>query len=540
MELRNYQKIAVEKAMTWFRYQSEPGIVSIATAGGKSIIMAAIADRLAAVGKRVCILANREELIKQNAGKLSLDHGIFSASIGQKDASNLITVASINSIYNKPVAKFDIILIDECQAIPNSDEGMYWDFIAMHRPCKIIGFTATPYRLKGGKLKWGKVIYEAGYKLLLDKGYVAPITNKVKDVPDLSSVKIRAGDYLDSELSSVMESPELIESAIRHMKVYGENRNSVLIFTVSLNHADLLAAAMEANGMECYTVSGHTSKEERRNILTDFKERKIKWLINCQVLLEGFDAPCTDMIVCLRPTKSKALHEQMLGRSVRLYDGKADAFILDMAGNLAEHGGLGTPYREPGKKESKVELGRVCPECEVFSEGANLKECPECGYEYIASEPHKVSHNYEADFESEAVHQTIRKYKVKKVRYCQHIKRSTGAKSIRIDYICDNTPYGAISEWVSPWNNSDWARNKAYKFYKDRGVRLAGDTKDMSAEDLLFKAAELRMPSHILVDHSDKFPNIISYEWEKADGSGYPAGISPMDQDILDGDEVPF
>lgn len=324
MKLRDYQQSAVEYALRWLEYKNTPAIISMATGAGKSHCIAAVAEHYHNLGKRVCILAHRKELLAQNGDKLSIPHGYCSASLGDKDLHLPVIVGGIQTIVRRDLEPFDVIICDECHLMENPDNdeeynSRYWKFIQRNPSAKLLGFTATPYRLKGGKLSWGDVVYEASYEMLLAAGYLTKLTNKIKHTPDLSKISVVAGDYKLDELSNHMESPDLIDAAIKNIIAYGADRKSVLIFCVSVAHATLLTKAMLANNLHAAVISGDTPQKQRDDIIAQFKQGLIKYLVNCELLIIGFDAPNIDMIVCLRPTMSKGLWEQLLGRSTRVH-----------------------------------------------------------------------------------------------------------------------------------------------------------------------------------------------------------------------------
>lgn len=531
--LRDYQLAAVDAIKTWCTYKESPCIANIATGGGKTHIINALAEYFYSLGQRVCILAHRKELLEQTGDKLNIPFGYYSASLGEKDTESSVIIAGIQSIFNKELDKFDVIIVDECHHLPNSDElGRYWQFIVNHQPCKLIGLTATPYRLGSGLLSWGEIVYEASYKALLEHGYLTKITNKVKDTPDLSKVKLVAGEYNEGLLANVMEDPELIDAAVKNIISYGLSRNSVLIFCVNVAHAEILTQRMQENGLDAAVLHGQTPQSERDAILQDFKDGKLKHLINCEILLEGFDAPNVDMIVCLRPTKSKSLWEQMLGRGVRKHQGKEDCFLLDMAGNLMEHGGLGSPIKDKSKKEYEKSNGKICPECETFTEPATIRVCPECNFHWPEPEAPKASHSYTADTESSPVYDIILEYMVNDVFYREHTNKKNGNKSIKVSYKC-NYKYGAIDEWISPHSESDFARSKAKQFMKERGLVLPDDFKYYTLEQLISYCPDMKKPIKIVVNHSEKFPRIIRYIYEETSGASNPEASFALDDEIL-------
>lgn len=490
--------------LAWYKYKTTPAIVNMPTGSGKSHVIAALVDYFHSIEKRVLLLAHRKELLEQTSGKITAPHGIYGASLGEKDLEQQVTVAQIQSIYNKEIAPLDVIIVDECHMLPNNrDNGQYWQLIEKHPQAFLIGLSATPYRLKGGRLEWGEEVYTIGYQPLLDAGYLAPLSNKLCDAPDLSSVEVRAGEYVESQLSHVMEDPALIDEACRAIIAYSHNRHSCLIFCVSVAHANLITHTLSNSGVPAHLITGETAQGEREHIIDQFKAEfgEVRYIVNVNVLSVGFDAPNVDMIVCLRPTKSKALWEQMIGRGVRLAEGKTNCLLIDMAGNLKEHGGLGTPFRDKAKRET-TSNGKICPECEEYVK-PTIKECPDCGYIWPEPERPKVAHEYEANTYSSTVHNDVVTYPVRWVRYKKHLSKK-GNETLMVSYGCDHGKYGNVAEWVM--------KDRLRKFYKDRGNEM-GPIEEYSWDDLLFHAENLKQPIKITVDHSKEFPRIIRYEW---------------------------
>lgn len=510
---RDYQTAAIKAAVNWLRYKDEPAIVVIPTGGGKTIVIKEIIEQFYSQNKRVCLLAHRKELLQQAGQKLSVPFGYYSASIGEKEENQQITVANIQSICKIDLQPFDLIIIDECHRIDNSGEnGQYWEFINKHKQAKILGLSATPYRLKGGALDWGHIVYETTYKTLFDNKFLTPLLNKVTNTPELKDIKITLGEFSQEQLEAVMFDANLLSASVENIIKYSQDRKSVLIFTVSVNHSNLLQKVLSNNGIESETIDGKTPKDLRGDILENFKSGNIKFLINCEMLLEGFDAPCIDMIVCLRPTKSKGLHEQMLGRGTRLFEGKENCLLLDMAGNLQEHGGLGSPFEESSKKEARPNKGKACPSCESFAPVGSL-ECPDCGFKFPEPEAPKVNHNSKPDFKTDTVYNPIKKYAVTTVFYRSH-RSKAGNLNLRVDYYCKDVPYGKISEWLSPYSDKEWARNNCYNFFKERGKELMSPVESYSIDDLIFHAEELKKPKYIMIRKDKGFDKPVPI-WDK-------------------------
>jgi DNA repair protein RadD len=533
-ELREYQQAAVDAAITWHKYKDTPAIIDISGGGGKSVVMAKLAEHYYHQGLRVAMLAHRKKLLEQNGGKLSIPHGYCSASLGDANLEERVIVGGIQTIANRVLAPFDVIIVDECQRLSNNNElGQYWQFINQHKPRYLMGATATPYRLAGGLLDWGNIVYSIKYPELLKMDYLCPITNKVKADIDLSQIKITAGDYNEAQLADYMENPALIDAAVRNIKAYSKDRNCVIIFAASKRHCVLLSNVMEANGMVAGVITDDTPEKERDRLLAEFHDGYIKYIINRDILLEGYDEPRIDMIVSLRPTKSKGLWEQSLYRGVRKHDSKKDCLLIDMAGNLVEHGGLGYPYKEPSKKEKPQNKGKICPACESFIPLKD-KECPDCGFVFEVVEPSKIKHDYSANTSAKAVaFDAVERLEVYDVWFKEH-KSKAGNRSIRVTYVTPAAKYGETHEYINCWHDNDWVRNKAWLWFAQRGFKFEGDIKERDADTLIGIASELKRPSAIHIDFSDKFPKIVQYEWDaQASGGDDPAASHPLDGDTI-------
>jgi len=493
--------------LAWFRYKTTPAIVNMPTGSGKAHVIAALIEYYYKEGLRVLALAHRKELLEQLINKLSVPHGVYGASLGERDTQSQVIIAQIQSAYNQDFPPFDVIICDECHMIPNNqDLGQYWTLINKHPQAKLIGLSATPFRLKDGKLDWGEEVYKIGYQLLLDQGFLSPLSNKLLTdaTPDLSSVEVLAGEYVENQLATIMEDPALVDAAVRAIIAYSHDRHSCLIFCVSVAHAQLICDVLNNSGVPTHLITGDTNAGERETIIEQFKAEygEVRYIVNVNVLSVGFDAPNVDMIVCLRPTKSKALWEQMCGRGVRIAEGKKNCLLVDMAGNLNEHGALGSPFREKAKGESKSN-GKICPECEEYVKPLT-KECPDCGYQWPEIEKPKVVHEYEANSSSRTVHSDIATYDVFWVKYRHHLSKK-GNDTLMVSYGCEHGKYRNVAEWVM--------KSKVKGWMAARGHILESNIDDCSWDDIVWHAEQCKKPKKITLDVSGEFPRILRYDW---------------------------
>ncbi|MBR4894988.1 MAG: DEAD/DEAH box helicase [Clostridia bacterium] len=349
MELRPYQAEAVEAVYNHLRSKDNNPCIVLPTGTGKSVVIAKIvSDAVRNWNGRVLILAHVKELLEQNSGKVrafcpEIPMGIFSAGLKSRDTDEPVIVAGIQSVYNKAcdLGAFDLIIVDEAHLIAPDGDGMYRTFLkdmkVINPHVRVIGLTATPFRLKGGLICQpenilNEVCYEAGLKEMIAQGYLAPLVSKAgRTEANLENLHIRGGEFIGDEMAAAMDNDEIVSSACREIVELTRNRKSVLIFTTSVEHCKHVAEKIhEYSGRECAVVTGETPAGERADIIARFKgetvpadlfgtpQPPLKFLANVNVLTTGFDAPNTDCVVLLRPTNSAGLLIQMVGRGTRL------------------------------------------------------------------------------------------------------------------------------------------------------------------------------------------------------------------------------
>lgn len=357
--LRDYQQAASDKAVAFFmdKKKKHNAIMVLPTGSGKSIVLASIASRLNAP---VLIFQPSKEILEQNFAKLQalcpFDCSVYSASFGRKEISK-ITFATIGSVRNRPelFQQFQYVLCDECHLI-NSKEGMYKSFLDQLR-CKILGVTATPYRLSssqgfGSMLKFitrtrpaifKEVIYHVQVSTLLDMGYLAKLNYYPMNPIGWDELNLKTNstgaDYTDKSVIREYERIDfygyLVHIVQRLMNPKeGGKRKGILVFTRFLKEAERLTWSIPG----CAIVSGDTPKSTREMILRQFKAGEIPVVANVGVLTTGFDYPELDTIVMARPTMSLAMWYQIVGRAIRPHPSKEYGWVVDLCGNVKRFG----------------------------------------------------------------------------------------------------------------------------------------------------------------------------------------------------------
>jgi DNA repair protein RadD len=528
--LRDYQQAAVEAVYDHLRTRDDNPCVVIPTAGGKTPVIATICrDAITLWGGRVLILAHVRELLEQAADKLraicpGVSYGVYSAGLRRRDTEHPVIIAGIQSVYQRAteLGAFDLVLVDEAHLIPADGEGMYRTFLAEARKInpnlRVIGFTATPYRLDCGYIYTpdgilNHVCYEVGVRELIVRGYLCQLISKGgKAKADISGLHVRGGEFVLGEVEALMDDDRLVEAACAEIVEQTRDRHAVLIFASGIKHGEHIVRVMrEKHGVECGFVTGDTTSADRKETLSRFQSGQLKYLANVNVLTTGFDAPHIDCVVLLRPTLSPGLYYQMVGRGFRLHPGKQNCLVLDYGGNVLRHGPV-DQIRVKTRTTSDVgeAPAKECPQCQSII-AAGYARCPDCGYEFPP--PERNNHDAKASTAAVLSNQvTIEKYTVHDVYYGVHVKRvaSEGApKSLRVDYKI------GWRRWKSEWiclEHTGYARQKAIAWWKQRSHHPVPATVDEAVA--IARAGGLAPTLEITVRSvtGEEFDRIIDYK----------------------------
>jgi len=521
---RYYQQDSTDAIFNYFFVKKGNPIAVLPTGSGKSLVQAMIVKKLLEdyPGQRVLLATHQQELISQNFDEITkyiplVDIGIYSAGLNRRDTHNQVICGGIQSIYTKAneLGAFTIMIVDECHLIPHKDNGMYRQFIAdllkLNPRMKIIGLSATPYRLDSGLLTEGKnkiftdICYEISVKELIDNGFLCPLSSPSKALihADTSKVHIRGGDFIESELFEACNNDEVIKGAVAEICKYSANRNKLLLFCPGIDHAIKTAKIMTESGIPCGVIHSKQSKKENKKILDEYRSGKLKALANVDVLTTGFNDKAIDLIALLRPTMSVGLYYQMVGRGLRLHESKNDCLILDFAENIKRHGPIDKiEIKKTNGEKSEISKApmKECPNCHELCH-LSVKDCPECGYVFISEE--KPKHNTEAsDLGVISTWKPPFEVEVKDVYYAEHNKN--GQKSLKVTYAANF--YEKYSEWICI-EHSGYAREKARRWWIDRTQEEA----PLLVEEALMQTEKIKKPLKIVVDNNSKYPKITQY-----------------------------
>lgn len=395
MSLRPYQAKAVEEIEASMERRK---LLVMPTGAGKTVVAAELAKREVERGGRVLVLAHRRELVFQGYEKLGaagVDESLRSILMSKDaryDESKPIQVASLQTLSHRRLSGWTLAIVDEAhRAVTES-----YDSILDREPsAKVLGMTATPYRLDGFGLgnKFDVLIEPAKPSELIADGYLARpsvFTVPVEKLPDVRGVRKTMHEevgveFNQRELARAVNQGALVGDVVDHWKRRAGGRRTV-VFAVGIEHSKALAAAFQREGARAVHIDGSTAKHERTRLLAAFERDEIDVICNCEILCEGWDSVAAKCVILARPTMSRCLYVQQPGRVMRPFGpmGAVTPIVLDHAGNVVRHNML--PHADQMHEltvtdaagRTKVQGVKTCRKCFAVVARKETK-CPECG-----------------------------------------------------------------------------------------------------------------------------------------------------------------
>ncbi len=542
---RDYQRAASNSLFDFFATNKEGNpLVAMPTGTGKSVVIGDFLDMVFSRynNQRIMVLTHVKELIEQNYKKLldmwpSAPCGIYSAGLKRRDTLLPIIFAGIGSVAKRAIefGRIDLIIIDEAHLVSPAETTMYQKFIAelskINPHLRVIGLTATPWRLGHGKLTENHLFTDICFDMtgvdafnwLLAEGYLSRLVPKKTGMMlDVEGVHMRGGEFIQKELQHAVDKQEVTYNALKEALEYGHDRKKWLIFTAGIEHAIHTSEILNAMGISCGVVHGGNknypmTNTERDATIKAFKAGEIQAITNNNVLTTGFDDPEIDMIIMLRPTASPVLWVQMLGRGTRpLYfpgfnlsikegrfaameeGGKDNCLVLDFAGNTKRLGPINDPVIPMKKGKSKGDAPvKECPKCDTYIH-ASLRFCPECGNEFIFKTKLKITAGTDELIKGDLP--VIKDFKVDHITYTVHHKAGkppsmkvtywSGKKKF-MDYVC--------------FEHGGFAERQARKWWQER----TGLDFPASTDNGLAQVAKINSPTSLRVWTNKKRPEIM-------------------------------
>jgi DNA repair protein RadD len=525
-DARWYQRQAVDELFDYFAThggRDEAGdiiscnpLVGMPTGTGKSLSIAMFNQRalLEFPQTRIVAATHVKELIEGNARTMlklnpAAPVGIYSSGLGSREHLPAIVYGGIQSmVKNAELFDPDILHVDEAHLVsPESDTSYlrFIDNIKIRKPwLKVIGWTATPYRLGLGHMTNGKIFTDMAFDItdmesfnrLLAEGYLCPVIPfRTETVLDMTGVSMSGGDYSQAAAQAKIDKAEITFAALKEVIAAGQNRASWMIFAAGIEHAEHITAMLN-NTFGIPTVCVHSKTDKMygkgtrdRNVEL-FKTGQVRCIVNKDILTTGFDHPPIDLIAVLRPTMSTGLWVQMLGRGTRPYDWnlthdpilrqffrykKWNCLVLDFANNTKKLGPINDPVipKLRGEGPPGDSPIKMCPKCPAYVH-ASATFCPSCGHifttEHIDPDIAKVASTADlirgvGDDGSELPQ--VELFDVDRVLYDEYYSHRSGIKSLKVTYYCRDYKtfweYKAFEKPAKPFaihQSHDWFRQR--------------------------------------------------------------------------------
>lgn len=582
MPLRHYQESAVEALFDYWSEEAGNPLIDLATGTGKSMVMATVIQRLVEgwPDMRILVVTHVAELIEQNFLELVgiwpfAPAGIFSAGLNRRDAHAQILFCGIQTVWNKIglIGHVDVVLVDECHLIPTKSNTMYGQFFRVLREVnpdlKIVGLTATPFRLDSGRLDEGddrmfdRVVYTYGIADGVLDGYLAPLSSK-ETAMELSTKGVGrlGGDYKQSALQAAVDKFDVTRQAVDEIVAKGADRRSWLCFCSGVEHTEHVRDEIRSRGISCETITGETPKDERRRIIEDFKSYRIRALTNNSVLTTGFNHKGVDLLAFLRPTLSASLYLQMAGRGTRVLYApgmsldtpeqrraaiaagpKPSCLVLDFAGLVDKHGPVDMVQpKEPGSGEGDAPI-KICPQEGFDKHGnkgcgeklhASVRICSCCGFEFDIDDSPKITAQAAAAPIMSTAEPETRTVASRTFRH--HPGKDGKPDSVKVTFMVGMT---AINEWCCP-GHKGYPKSKSDRWWMAHGGQRPFPS---SSLEWLERQGELHETVEIKVKPNGKYWDVIGHvagERVAANDNTPPAANDNRRGYAEDWEDIPF
>ena len=516
---------------------------------------------------RMVMLTHVKELVAQNEKALDLvwpgaPKGVYAAGLNRKEAYAPIVFGSIQSA-KANIQAFghrDLMFIDEAHLLSPRDNSMYQTVIdqlkVINPHLKVIGLTATPYRMGQGRLtdaSWvkdpkavegaannGKILKPAlftdvvfditgmkAFNRLIDEYYLSPLVPRPTDVTiDVTDCGVGAnGDYIQSQLQQAIASQDITKRALIEAREVASDRKSWVVFGAGIENCERITELLRSLGISAVCVhSKMQDKEARDRYIQMFKAGQVRAIVSNNILTTGFDHPAVDCIIDLRPTVSVVLHIQKYGRGTRPYfhhsfnheklqyiehrktaielAGKRNCIVLDFAGNTRRLGPINdvVPPKSKGPGTGEVPI-KICEICGAYNHTV-ARICAGCNGEFVF----KSKIKQEAST-AEIIRRVETKHEIFNVTNMQTYWHQKSGKTPKI-----KVQYFSGMQMFNTWigfepNEKGLVKHKAHEWWRQHG----NDPIPESTQEALDRIGECRTTSKIKVDTSQKYPEILEF-----------------------------
>ena len=532
-ELRDYQKRCCNAVVKHLNSEKTPCVLDASVGAGKSLMIAKLSEYHNSKNMRVLVLAHTSDLVEQNHNEFDTGHtSICCSDLGKKNTGGMTVYASEKTIWNmKKLPEFDVVLVDECDRVNDqSEDSIYMKLFSRIGINKLyVGFTGTPFRLGtgviyGNKRFFKKVVGQITTGELIENGYLVPPVLPSASVNgyDFGNLSMRMGKFVSKEVEAVSGNKRLTHEIVLDVIELASDRKHVMFFATSLEHADEIASSLPSE--QTIVISSKMKSKDRRTAIANIKRGMYRYIVNRDILTVGFNFPELDCIAILRPSESRRLVVQIIGRMLRLSDGKNDGLLLDYAGNIERHGGLkkiltnsdidGDISEGDG---SDAEHGLICPDCgydnKITAQKCNgckeyyftFKECDSCGVLNSISARHCRECNYELIDPNNGLERLpdgdiVFSSKVRDMMFTKHQAKS-GRNMLRVDYYMIDAYNGnpILSEFFMLDGKGAYYLKNIYKYKEGDKYETPTIERFMADRDLF------RLPEFLSYKRDGKF-----------------------------------
>lgn len=386
--LRPHQERSIQQVRQSLAQENLRVVLQGPVGFGKTLVATKMIEGALAKGKRVVFTAPAVSLIGQTVKALQSEGirhiGVMQAKHPMTDETAPVQVATVQTLAKRGVPEAALVLIDEAHIRSEVLD----EFMLRHdgnKGVRFVGLSATPWRKGMGRI-WQDLVIPITTRELIDAGYLSQFTAYAPNIPDLSGVKKRGGEFVEEQLAELMGDSKILGNVVENWLANGQDRPT-LGFGVDRKHARSMMEAFQRAGVASAYVDAFTDSVERDRIGRQFKNGEVRVIWSVRTMTTGVDLPVS-CIIDAAPTASEMLHIQKLGRGLRVNPGTEDLVIFDHAGNLLR---LGMPdeieYDEldrtaPGERQQRAPAAERLPkECANCGTLQSAKVCPCCGHE---------------------------------------------------------------------------------------------------------------------------------------------------------------
>lgn len=398
MQLREYQVNSINTIRELMKSGLRKILLQSPTGSGKTLLTASMLKTASSKGFSSLFIVHRRELINQTINtfkKIGLHHGVIASGYYQSKRT-LVNIASVQTLGRRlnRINKPNLIIWDESHRIAART---YTEIYKKFEDSFHIGLTATPARLDGKGLGdyYNHIVNGPTVQWLIDNCYLSKYKLYAPHTVNVDGVHKRMGDYVQSELSSIVDKPTITGDAIKEYQRLANGKRAI-VRGVSIKHSQHIAEQFNKAGIPALHVDGTTPETQRDEAMESFKRGDTLILSNVDLFSEGVDVPSVECVIDLRPTTSLILWLQFCGRALRPSPGKEHAIIIDHAGNCMRHGlpcderTWKLEGREKNKDKDTGQKVKLCPEC-FYCMQSWRKECPGCKHTFVV-ESREVDH----------------------------------------------------------------------------------------------------------------------------------------------------